>query len=98
MSPTKSKMLTEYIFIIFLNLIFNLIFYVIYVIYLFRLRRVLVATCGIFFFSCGMRHLVPRPWIEPGPPALGAQSLTQWTTREVPEYIFNPIVVTITNT
>ena len=28
--------------------------------------------------------LVPRPGIEPGPPALGAWSLTHWTTREVP--------------
>ena len=28
--------------------------------------------------------LVPWPGIEPGPPALGAQSLSHWTTREVP--------------
>ena len=31
------------------------------------------------------RDLVPRPGIEPGPPTLGAWSLTHWTTREVPE-------------
>ena len=30
------------------------------------------------------RDLVPRPGIEPGSPALGAQSLSHWTTREVP--------------
>ena len=33
--------------------------------------------------SCGMWDLVPWPGIKPGPPALGAQSLTHWTTREV---------------
>ena len=31
-----------------------------------------------------MQDLVPRPGIEPRPPALGAWSLTHWTTREVP--------------
>ena len=30
------------------------------------------------------RILVPRPGIEPVPPALEAQSLNQWTAREVP--------------
>ena len=34
--------------------------------------------------SCSMRDLVPWPGIEPGPPALGAQSPSHWTTREVP--------------
>ena len=33
---------------------------------------------------CCQRHLVPRPGIEPGPPALGASNLNHWTTREVP--------------
>ena len=41
-------------------------------IYLFRLRRVLVAAC--------VWDLVPPSGIEPGPPALGARSLTHWTT------------------
>ena len=31
-----------------------------------------------------MRDLVPSPGIKPGPPALEAQSLSHWTTREVP--------------
>ena len=31
-----------------------------------------------------MWNLVPRPRIEPRLPALGAWSLTHWTTREVP--------------
>ena len=30
------------------------------------------------------RISVPWPGIEPGPPALGARSLSHWTTREVP--------------
>ena len=34
--------------------------------------------------SCGMWDLVPSPGIEPWPPALGAQNLSHWTTREVP--------------
>ena len=53
----------------------------------------LVEACGIF--SCGMRtlscsvwDLVPWPGIEPGPPALGAWSLSHWTTSEVPIYYF----------
>ena len=35
-----------------------------------------------------MRDLVPQPGIEPWPPALGVQSLTHWTTKEVPPGIF----------
>ena len=31
-----------------------------------------------------MWDLVPWPGIEPGPPALGAQSLSHWTARETP--------------
>ena len=34
--------------------------------------------------SCSMWNLVPWPWIKPGPPALGVQSLSHWTPREVP--------------
>ena len=33
------------------------------------------------FVACGI--LVPRPGIEPAPPALKAQSLNRWTAREV---------------
>ena len=37
-----------------------------------------------FFLCCAVRHVeLPRPGIEPMPPALGAQSLNHWTTREV---------------
>ena len=59
------------------------LFIYLFIIYLFRLRQVLVAACGIFIVA-RMRDLVPWPGIKPGPPALGAQSLTHWTTREVP--------------
>ena len=41
---------------------------------------VLVAACGIFHFD--MWDLVPWLGIEPRSPALGAQSLSPWTTRE----------------
>ena len=37
---------------------------------------------------CGMWDLVPCPKIEPRSPALGARSLTHWTTREVPPHAF----------
>ena len=37
--------------------------------------------------SGGLWELVPRAGIEPGPPALGAQSLSSWTTREVPSFL-----------
>ena len=33
--------------------------------------------------SCSKWDLVPWPGIEPGPPALGVQHLSHWTTREV---------------
>ena len=49
---------------------------------------ILIAKCGIFScgmqtLSCGMWVLVPWPGIKAGPPALGAWSLSHWTTREV---------------
>ena len=40
-----------------------------------------------FFFGHGAcRILVPQPGIRPMPPAVEAQSLSHWTTREVPRY------------
>ena len=33
-----------------------------------------------------MQDLVPWPEIEPGPPALGSQSLSHWTPREDPSF------------
>ena len=46
------------------------------------LYLVLVTACGIF--SCSIWDPVPWPGVEPGAPALGVQSLSPWTTREVP--------------
>ena len=43
----------------------------------------LVVACGLLIVA-GMWDLVPRPGIEPRASALGAWSLTYWTTREVP--------------
>ena len=58
-------------------------------IYLFIcLHWVLAAAHGIFScsrrpLSCSVWDLAPWPRIEPGSPALGAWSLSHWTTREV---------------
>ena len=54
-------------------------------------RGLLVAARGLLVAAC-VWDLVPRPEIEPGPPALGAQSLTHQTTREVPPQSFLNIV------
>ena len=42
--------------------------------------------CGMWTLSCGLWDLVPWLGIELGSPALGAQSLNPWTTREVPHW------------
>ena len=42
-----------------------------------------VVACRLWVAACVL-GLVPWPGIEPWPPAWGAQSLTHWTTREVP--------------
>ena len=61
-----------------------------YFLFVIWLHQVLVAACTIFdlhcgmqILSCGMWDLVPWPGIKPRPPALGAWSLSYWTTREV---------------
>ena len=65
-------------------------FFFFFNIYLFVwIHQILVATskiftCGMQTLSYSMWDLVPWPGIEPGSPALGAQSLSHWTTREVP--------------
>ena len=45
--------------------------------FFFWLHRVFVAACGILY---------PKQESNPGP-LLGAQSLSHWTTREVPETV-----------
>ena len=45
-------------------------------------------TVGEFLLG-QLWNLVPQPGIEPGPPALGARSLSCRTTREVPGVLLN---------
>ena len=48
---------------------------------IFKYTCICLATLGL---SCGIWDLVPWAGIKPGSPALGVQSLSHWTTREVP--------------
>ena len=48
------------------------------------LKNIYLFVLGL---SCGIWELVPWPGIKPRPPALGAQSLSHWTTREVPTIV-----------
>ena len=41
-------------------------------------------SCDMHTLSCSILELVPQPGIEPKPPALGMQSLSYGTKREVP--------------
>ena len=43
-----------------------------------------IFSCGMRPLCWGMWNLVPWPSIKSRTPALGAQSLSQWTTRKVP--------------
>ena len=56
-------------------------------------KYIFTKSCLLFFFffwprraACGI--LVPRPGIEPMPPALRAWSLNHWTASEVPSQLF----------
>ena len=42
-------------------------------------------------FSCRRWDLVPRPGIEPRPPALGTRSLDHQATREAPGVVISEI-------
>ena len=44
---------------------------------------VLGLNCSLVALNYDTWDPVPRSGIEPGPPALGEQSLSHWTTREV---------------
>ena len=47
-------------------------------------------VCFLYFLAvpCGMQDLSSPTGIKPEPPAVEAQSLNCWTTREVPYHIF----------
>ena len=53
---------------------------------LYLLQHLFVDCFVFFFWPCCTAYgiLIPRPGIEPMPPALEAWSLNHWTTREVP--------------
>ena len=50
------------------------------------LHQALVVSCRIVDLSCGMWYLIPWPRVKPGPPALGVQHLSHWTTSKVPYF------------
>ena len=51
--------------------------------------------CGMWTLSCSRWNLIPWLGIEPRPPALGAWSLSHWTTREVLKLHFSRSHVTV---
>ena len=57
------------------------VFFILFKKYLFGSSRSWLHHVGSF--SYGMGELAPWPKVEAGPPALGAQSFSHWTTREV---------------
>ena len=54
-----------------------------------QLAGSLAVACRLFVVAC-MWVLVPGPGIEPGPPALGAQSPNYHATRQVPSFFLTP--------
>ena len=74
------------IYIFFFWVLFIFFFNIFSKIYLFIWLYWLLGACKPLVVACGI--LVPWLGIEPGPPALGAQSLSHWTTRGVPENAF----------
>ena len=63
---------------------FNMLFKVVSFFFFFNSCIYLAALS----LSCGRWDLGPWPGIEPRPPVLGVQSLSHWTTREVPLTLF----------
>ena len=46
-----------------------------------------IFSCTMWTLSFGMWDLVPWPWIKCRSPALGALSLSHWTTKKVPRLV-----------
>ena len=48
--------------------------------------KIMMCFLGFFFWLWRVAHgiLVPPARVEPVPPAVEAQSLNHWTTREIP--------------
>ena len=66
-----------------------------YLICCFQFFKKIFIYLGELGLCCSMWDLVPRPGIKPGSPALGMQSLSHRTTREVPVFNFFKVVVYI---
>ena len=47
-----------------------------------------IFSCSVKTLGCGVWDLVHQPGIKPGPPALGALSLSHWTIKEVTQFRF----------
>ena len=47
-------------------------------------KKISFLYLAVLGLSWGVQNLVPQPGTEPEGPALGVQSLSHWTTREVP--------------
>ena len=45
--------------------------------------------------SCSIYGPIPQPGLEPGSSVLGVQSLSHWTTREVPDSCFKTIPLAV---
>ena len=52
------------------------------------MKKNLLIYLAVLVLSCGTRDLLPPPRVEPGPPAVGAQRLSHWITKEVPVLVF----------
>ena len=46
--------------------------------------KYLFISLAVSGLSCYMGNLIPSLRMEPGPPTLGKQTPSHWTTREVP--------------
>ena len=60
--------------------------------WMFLKNKNLFIYSAVLGLSCGMWDLVPQPGIEPRIPALGAWSLSHWTTSEVPRLMFDALM------
>ena len=56
-----------------------------FILFIYFFKSFIYFNLAALGLSCCMWDLAPCPGIEPRPPALGALSLSHWTTREVPD-------------
>ena len=85
MNPLVFHQSQHHSFVGLLNYFYLLLIFI--YLFIYWLCHVLISAHWIFDLSCGMQDLAPWQEMEPMPPALGAQSLSHWTTREVPPWL-----------